>query len=269
MSRDNFFFIFQLSQHSPSFTRHPLAFIETTNLMSEKFFLSCARPRGETGSQLYQKRQLRKLANFSNPIQSTKNTQNSSLDKQFKRKWKLGTITSYSLASFVTGILLEKIFCLNINQIWKVDCHLVMLFSRIWIERFMGKTIKGSLKNRNWKIPWIFKGFPPFCLIFSLHIISFFSSCVMDLYQFLFTSIDLEIRSRFMADFVCSVYYDSFVKTLMSINSSLEVFSKSDFIREFNDKIFCGFLFAAELHTWMVREAEWRCPDRHSRSVKY
>lgn len=88
----------------------------------------------------------------------------------------------------------------------------------------------------------------------------------MDLYQFLFTSIDIEIRNRFMADFVCSVYYDSFVKTLMSINNSLAVFSKSDFIREFSDKIFCGFVFAAELHTWLVREAEWSCPDRHSRS---
>ena len=89
----------------------------------------------------------------------------------------------------------------------------------------------------------------------------------MDLYQFLFTSVDIDIRSRFMADFVCSVYHDSFVKTLMSINNRIEVFSKSDFIREFNDKIFCGFVFAAELHTWMVREAEWSCPDRHSRSV--
>ena len=121
-----------------------------------------------------------------------------------------------------------------------------MLCSRISVGHSMGKTTDLSS--------------------FDINIFCAFSSCVMDLYQFLFTSIDIEIRNRFMADFVCSVYYDSFVKTLMSINNTLAVFSKSDFIREFNDKIFCGFVFAAELHTWLVREAEWSCPDRHSRS---
>ena len=68
-----------------------------------------------------------------------------------------------------------------------------------------------------------------------------------------------------MADFVCSVYYDSFIKTVASINNSLDMFTMGDFIREFNDKIFFGFVFAAERHTWMVKEAQRKCPDRFSR----
>ena len=43
---------------------------------------------------------------------------------------------------------------------------------------------------------------------------------MLDLYQFVFTSIDIEIRNRFMADFVCSVYYDSFAKGGRYWNSS-------------------------------------------------
>ena len=51
-----------------------------------------------------------------------------------------------------------------------------------------------------------------------------FSSCVLDLQQFIFTSIDIDIRSRFIADFVCSVYYDNFVKTVITINQKLSIF---------------------------------------------
>jgi len=93
----------------------------------------------------------------------------------------------------------------------------------------------------------------------------FYGSCVLDLYQFIFTGVDIDIRQRFMADFVCSVYYDSFIKTVASINNSLDMFTMGDFIREFNDKIFFGFVFAAERHTWMVKEAQRKCPDRFSR----
>ena len=39
-------------------------------------------------------------------------------------------------------------------------------------------------------------------------------SCVFDLYQFIFTSIDIQVRHRFLADFVCGVYYDSFAKEM-------------------------------------------------------
>ena len=90
----------------------------------------------------------------------------------------------------------------------------------------------------------------------------------MDLYQFIFTSIDIDIRSRFIADFVCSVYYDSFAKTIANINSNIQMFSMGDFIKEFNDKIFLGFVFAAEVHTWMVKEAWRKCPEKHSRYTK-
>lgn len=96
-----------------------------------------------------------------------------------------------------------------------------------------------------------------------------FSSCVLDLQQFIFTSVDIDIRSRFIADFVCSVYYDSFAKTVAGLRPEAAVFSLGDFIREFNDKILHGFVAAAELHTWMVRDAEKKCPDTHSRCHVY
>ena len=116
------------------------ATIKKTKLMSGKFFLSFVHPRWETGSQLYQKRQLRKLANFSNPIQSTRNTLDSFLGKQLRRKWKIGRATFNSSGFSATGILPVKIFCLNINLIWRVDCHRVMLCSRISVGHSMGKT---------------------------------------------------------------------------------------------------------------------------------
>ena len=49
-------------------------------------------------------------------------------------------------------------------------------------------------------------------------------SCVLDLLQFLFTSIDPEVRRDFLADFVCSVYYDNFVKTVIALNDKLSIF---------------------------------------------
>ena len=83
-----------------------------------------------------------------------------------------------------------------------------------------------------------------------------YGSCVLDLLQFIFTSIDLEVRHNFMADFVCSVYYDSFAKTVSSINSNATIFSKENFIKEFDSKIMYGFLFSAEIHTFLHQEAK-------------
>ena len=71
-----------------------------------------------------------------------------------------------------------------------------------------------------------------------------FSSCVVDLLQFIFTSMEPMVRQSFMADFVCSVYYDNFVKTVSSIDSSIPVFSKKSFIKEFDQNIIYGFLFS-------------------------
>ena len=49
-------------------------------------------------------------------------------------------------------------------------------------------------------------------------------SCVTDLLQFLLTSLQPEVRRTFLADFVCSVYYDNFVKTVITINQKLSIF---------------------------------------------
>ena len=69
-------------------------------------------------------------------------------------------------------------------------------------------------------------------------------SCVLDLLQFVFTSISPEvlklnsfflgrtnnnivhfkIRQNFLADFVCSVYYDNFVKSVITLDQGLSIF---------------------------------------------
>ena len=73
-----------------------------------------------------------------------------------------------------------------------------------------------------------------------------FGSCVFDLIQFIFTSIEAEVRQSFLADFVCSVYYDNFAKTVSKMRNDRnpKIFSKKDWIREFDSKIMFGFLFA-------------------------
>ena len=82
-----------------------------------------------------------------------------------------------------------------------------------------------------------------------------YGSCVLDLLQFIFTSINLEVRHNFMADFVCSVYYDSFAKTVTSINNNIPMFSKKDFIKEFDLNIMYGFLFSLDIHSNLYQEA--------------
>ena len=71
-----------------------------------------------------------------------------------------------------------------------------------------------------------------------------FASCTLDLLQFIFTVIDPTVRENFMADLVCSVYYDSFVRSVTEINEEICVFSKKEFIKEFDSNIMYGFLFA-------------------------
>ena len=48
-----------------------------------------------------------------------------------------------------------------------------------------------------------------------------------------------------MADFICSVYYDNFAKTVFSINSSINMFTKKEFIKEVAGKMPYGFLITA------------------------
>ena len=81
-----------------------------------------------------------------------------------------------------------------------------------------------------------------------------YGSCVLDLLQFIFTSVGFAVRHNFMADLVCSVYYDNFAKTVSSINSNIAMFSKKDFIKEFDKKIIYGFLFSLNIDTIFYEE---------------
>ena len=75
----------------------------------------------------------------------------------------------------------------------------------------------------------------------------------MDLLQFLFTSVDQDVRQSFIADFICSVYYDNFAKTVSSLSPGLAMFTKKEFIREVAANMVWGFLVTAE-----SLEAVWR-----------
>jgi hypothetical protein len=88
-----------------------------------------------------------------------------------------------------------------------------------------------------------------------------YGSCVLDLLQFIFTSIDPQVRHNFMADFVCSVYYDNFSKTVYSINSKIVMFSQKEFIKEFNNNIMYGFFFSAEVQTLLYLEVKDNSED--------
>ena len=54
---------------------------------------------------------------------------------------------------------------------------------------------------------------------------------------------------------MCSVYYDSFVTAVSSINSNIPVFSSRDFLKEFDKNIMYGFHFAVDIHTFLYKEA--------------
>ena len=58
---------------------------------------------------------------------------------------------------------------------------------------------------------------------------------------------------------------DTFSKTVVSINSNISMFTLADFIKEFSDKILYGFVFAAEIHTFMALEANRGCLDKQCR----
>ena len=70
-------------------------------------------------------------------------------------------------------------------------------------------------------------------------------SCVIDLLQFLFTCVDQDVRQSFIADFICSVYYDNFAKTVASLSPGLAMFTKKEFIREVALRMVWGFIVTA------------------------
>ena len=84
---------------------------------------------------------------------------------------------------------------------------------------------------------------------------SYYGSCVLDLLQFIFSSIDNIFRPRSVVKIMSSVYYDSFIKTVSSINSGIPVFNYNDFLKEIGNCIFYGFHFAVDIHTFLYKEA--------------
>ena len=100
-------------------------------------------------------------------------------------------------------------------------------------------------------------GYTIILLLFSIH-----RSCVIDLLQFLFTCVDQDVRQSFIADFICSVYYDNFAKTVTVLSPGLSMFTKKEFIKEVAANMVWGFLVTAE-----SLEVTWRT-EGAGRSVK-
>ena len=63
-----------------------------------------------------------------------------------------------------------------------------------------------------------------------------YGSCVLDLLQLLFTSVEPEVRREFMPDMVCSVYYDNFHNTVNMLAPNVIIFTKNDFLKEFSKR---------------------------------
>ena len=124
---------------------------------------------------------------------------------------------------YVKEISVETTFYSNTRAIWRVACLVVTSFSRISVKDISGIFLILQLR-RNKKT-------------------DFFSSCVFDLYQFIFTSIDIEVRNRFMADFVCGVYYDSFAKEICQQNKYNLAFLGVAFVECFWECFWECFLF--------------------------
>ena len=74
-----------------------------------------------------------------------------------------------------------------------------------------------------------------------------YGSCVLDLLQLIFASFNTHVRQNFLADLVCSVFCDNFAKTVGSINGNIPMFSKKQFIKEFDSKIMYGFVFSLDI----------------------
>ena len=78
-------------------------------------------------------------------------------------------------------------------------------------------------------------------------------SCVLDLVQFLFSCVDTDVRQSFMADFICSVYYDNLARAVTLISPALALFSKKERCQQNFAPIFTrfresGLLLVENLH---------------------
>ena len=85
------------------------------------------------------------------------------------------------------------------------------------------------------------------CMVFQSISSACFGNCVINLLQLLFTCVDPEVRRQFMAELVCSVYYDNFVTTVKIISPNIQMFSMKCFLSEFKDNLKFGFLFGFTL----------------------
>ena len=83
----------------------------------------------------------------------------------------------------------------------------------------------------------------------------FYGSCVLDLLQIIFTVVNIGVRENFLADLVCSVYYDSFAKSVVKFNTGIPLFTKKEFMKEFDFNIMYGFLLSLNLCSIIHQEA--------------
>ena len=72
---------------------------------------------------------------------------------------------------------------------------------------------------------------------------AYYGSCVVDLLQFLFTSVASDVRRDFLNNLAFGVYYDNFAMTVKSVSPNFDLFSKNQFMKEFNDKLMFVFVF--------------------------
>ena len=121
-----------------------------------------------------------------------------------KKNSKLGKHTEMFVSAMRNGISLKSQYL----EHFRVLCH------GNFLRENLQYSYKTELESRYFCSDLIFKDLGW----------AHFGSCVVDLLQFLLTSVDNEVRQNFLADFVCSVYYDNFVKTVISINQKLSIF---------------------------------------------
>ena len=129
--------LIQPYQHWRDSTRRPTAISETGKYRLRRIIRSSSR---EAPAQLYQKKQLRKLTNFSNLIPSTKSTAIFFSEREKKKKKKAG-IPMRNSVFYVKEISAETTFYSNTRAIWRVACLAVTSFSRISVKDISGKMI--------------------------------------------------------------------------------------------------------------------------------
>jgi len=76
----------------------------------------------------------------------------------------------------------------------------------------------------------------------------------IDLLQFVFTSLESEVRQEFLTSLICSVYYDTLASTVATIAPGLKIFSKHQFLQETDRLLLHGFLAGLRLQTELYED---------------